>query len=91
MIGCRPKKKSRPPRKSGWNGIREDTREGDGERRCQQGTLTDNRFTAMRKLFGGPACGNGRYGLIYRPILQFEEGAVRWQAESSILFSFDTD
>jgi hypothetical protein len=28
--------------------------------------------------------------LIYRPILQFDEGFVRWRAESGIL-SFDTD
>src|SRR6266849_2418302 len=32
-----------------------------------------------------------RYQLIYRPIFQFEAAFVRWRAESSILFSFDTD
>jgi hypothetical protein len=31
-----------------------------------------------------------RYQLIYRPIFQFEVVFVRWRAESSILFSFDT-
>jgi hypothetical protein len=31
-----------------------------------------------------------RYQLIYRPIFQFEAAFVRWHAESSILFSFDT-
>jgi hypothetical protein len=34
--------------------------------------------------------GNFRYQLIYRPIFQFEAAFVRWHAESSILFSFDT-
>jgi len=33
---------------------------------------------------------NFRYQLIYRPIFQFEAVFVRWRAESSILFSFDT-
>src|ERR1039458_4348824 len=32
MIGCRPKKKSRTPRKSSGNGIRADPRECDGGR-----------------------------------------------------------
>jgi hypothetical protein len=34
--------------------------------------------------------GSYRYQLIYRPIFQFETAFVRWRAESSILFSFDT-
>src|ERR1039457_7468582 len=64
MIGCRPKKKSRPPRKSSGNGIRADPREGDGGR-C---SITAMFATSLgRSSTDGPPseCGRPRhvYGL----------------------------